>query len=1112
MPLPRQLLALLTLVSCLLSGAGFAADALAPASLQQQLAALDSRQLPEAERKQARDALETALRHARDAETTAARLAALDKQLKAAPTRISAVQQQLAGLKNAAPADISGRHAKTDLATLEKLFTQRGEQLARWQGELAEANTRLVNAQTRPERAQADISAGQNRLTAIANQLGSGKAMGGEQRIALMAEERALKARIQLLRAELAGNNLLQELSQTERELLTAQIARIESEIQALQTLINDQRRAHSEQIIAQLWREAGAENANSLLARQNAINLDLSNALLAATDQLNSLTQRNLAVRQQLESLRQSDQALEELIEVLQGSLLLARILQEQRNTLPEVEFDGSLTDRIADIRLDQFELGQQREALANPQAYVDRLLAGETREVPTDELRVALTEVATARAELIERVNKELGALLNEAITLQLNQKELQTTASALRAKLDEQLFWIPSNKPLDGAWLLGLPAALFHQTLDMPWRALATELWEGLRARPLVFLPLLILIPVLLWRRRWLASQLDLLQRNIGFVRQDKQWYTPLAMAITVIQCLPFSLFLVLCGYALTQDARGGNLYLGAALFNMALVWLVFHSLYRLLAHGGVAEVHFRWARGRTRYLRRLMLYLGSVLLPMSAVVTIGKYHPGSLGGDVLGISTMLVTSALLTWLLPRLFWYRATEDRLSAFRWLVGVAAGVFPLGLILGVVMGYYYTSLTLAGLMITSLYLLILWRLVEAMVVRSLALAAQRIAYQRIVKRQAGETRDGVEGLEVMEEPVLNIEQINQQSLRLARLALTGLFLVLLYWVWADLFTLFAYLDRITLYEYSSGSGDTQTLVPISLRDVIGALAIVAISLMLARNIPGLLEVTVLSRMKLAQGSAYTTTTLLSYIIFSIGFVATLGALGVSWDKLQWLVAALSVGLGFGLQEIFANFISGLIILFERPARIGDVVTIGNLSGTVSRIRIRATTITDFDRKEIIVPNKVFVTDQLINWSLTDTVTRVIVRVGVAYGSDLNKVRDLLYRIADENSRVLKDPPPMVYFLNFGASTLDHELRVHVRELGDRNPTIDEINRRIDELFREHDIQIAFNQVDVHIRGVDSAQWHALTPASPNGSDGGAGREQGDRGETPRDG
>jgi len=181
-------------------------------------------------------------------------------------------------------------------------------------------------------------------------------------------------------------------------------------------------------------------------------------------------------------------------------------------------------------------------------------------------------------------------------------------------------------------------------------------------------------------------------------------------------------------------------------------------------------------------------------------------------------------------------------------------------------------------------------------------------------------------------------------------------------------------------------------------------------------------------------------------------------------------------VAALSVGLGFGLQEIFANFVSGLIILFEKPVRIGDVVTIGNLSGTVSRIRIRATTITDFDHKEIIVPNKTFVTDQLLNWSLSDTVTRVTIRIGVEFGSDLEQVRALLFQAARENPRVLKDPEPQVFFLNFGDSRLEHELRLHVRDLADRNPVIDEINRRLDSEFREHGITIAFRQLDVHLK------------------------------------
>src|SRR5690606_29600761 len=207
------------------------------------------------------------------------------------------------------------------------------------------------------------------------------------------------------------------------------------------------------------------------------------------------------------------------------------------------------------------------------------------------------------------------------------------------------------------------------------------------------------------------------------------------------------------------------------------------------------------------------------------------------------------------------------------------------------------------------------------------------------------------------------------------------------------------------YLESITLWEYNSGTADNPLMAPLSAGDLLGALIIAGLTITLARNIPGLLEILVLSRMELRQGSSYAITTLLSYLIVGIGIIGFLASLGVSWNKLQWLVAALGVGLGFGLQEIFANFVSGLIILFERPVRIGDVVTIGNLSGTVNRIRIRATTITDFDRKEIIVPNKTFVTEHMINWSLSDTVTLMTVKIAMGYCSDVTQVRELLQKI-----------------------------------------------------------------------------------------------------------
>lgn len=202
---------------------------------------------------------------------------------------------------------------------------------------------------------------------------------------------------------------------------------------------------------------------------------------------------------------------------------------------------------------------------------------------------------------------------------------------------------------------------------------------------------------------------------------------------------------------------------------------------------------------------------------------------------------------------------------------------------------------------------------------------------------------------------------------------------------------------------------------------------------------------------------------------------------------GVQWSKLQWLVAAMGVGLGFGLQEIVANFVSGLIILFEKPLRIGDTVTLGNVTGTVSQIQIRATTITDWDRKEVIIPNKTFITEQLINWSLSDAITRVVITVGLAYGSDVDLAEKLLLQAARDNERVLDDPEPDAYFRRFAESDLDIDLRVYVSTLADRIPVTDELNKAIHRLFNEHGIEIAFPQLDIHLHRAKSAPGPTTT-------------------------
>ena len=1058
--------------------------------VQRSLETISERNLPEADAAELKQVLEKTLSLLNSQKDSVKKLDDLKARLDEAPRLIGEAQRELARLKGSTPTPVQERYANSKVSDLEQLINERSNQLAQWQKDIIEANSLIITAQTRPERAQAEISSNQVRAREIAGILKAGKmdgkALSSEMRDQLNAEVDQLNAQTELRRQELSGNSLLQDLGSSQRDLLEVRIKRLEQELIDLQTLINDKRREQSQQTVSEQSLEAEKAGSDKLLSLESSLNLKYSDYLLRATDRLNQLTQKNLQTKQKLDSLNQIDQALDEQINVLQGSLLLSKVLYQQKKALPSLEIDAGLSDDIADIRLYQFELNQAREQISNPDTYVEDKLAKQPAEEVTPEVKKSLTSLIQTRRDLLDRLNRELNAVLNESITLQLNQKQLQTSVKTLRETLDEQLFWIPSNKPLDISWFEEMPARLKRQISELPWRSSSQELGAGLVERPLLFLPLLLLISFLLWRRGIIYKKLKELHHDIGHYKRDGQLHTPMALLLNVLLALPGALFFGLCGFALQMDARGQNANLGSALYGMAFAWLVFYTCYRILSPGGVAELHFRWGKPNVAFLHRQIRYLGLVVIALVAVVTVAERQPAELANDVIGIGVVISCYALMAWLLYKLLISGPARENSSTFRTLIGCLFSLLPLALIIAVAFGYYYTALRLTDRLIYTIYLLIFWVIIEATLIRGLAVAARRLAYQRALsKRQAQEDSDGSDV--VVEEPTLDIDQINQQSLRLIRLALVGTFVVGLYLVWADLISVFSYLDNVTLYEYSTGSGATASVVPISLSDVLSSLLIIGITIALGRNLPGLLEVLVLSRMKLAQGSAYATTTLLSYVIVGLGSVITLSTLGLSWDKLQWLVAALSVGLGFGLQEIFANFISGLIILFERPVRIGDVVTIGNLSGTVSRIRIRATTITDFDRKEIIVPNKTFVTDQLINWSLNDTITRVIITIGLAYEADLELARKLMMQAAMDNPRVLRDPEPVLFFLSIGASTFNYELRVHVRELADRNAATDELLTKIAMSFRENNVEMAFNQLDVSVKSLKGLELNLKT-------------------------
>ena len=221
--------------------------------------------------------------------------------------------------------------------------------------------------------------------------------------------------------------------------------------------------------------------------------------------------------------------------------------------------------------------------------------------------------------------------------------------------------------------------------------------------------------------------------------------------------------------------------------------------------------------------------------------------------------------------------------------------------------------------------------------------------------------------------------------------------------------------------------------------------------------------------------------------TLCQYIVIAVGTAIAFQTIGLDWSRFGWVAAALSVGLGFGLQEVVANFVSGLILLFERPIRVGDIVTVGGVDGVVTKIRIRATTITNWDKKEFIVPNKEFVTGTIMNWTLSSPVTRLVFPVGVAYGSDINRAREILLDIATSQPEVLKDPAPAAVFEQFAESSLNFTLRCFLGSTEQRLEMTHRINSLIYERFRAAEIEIPFPQRVIHLRGDTGAD----PPAKP---------------------
>jgi potassium-dependent mechanosensitive channel len=256
--------------------------------------------------------------------------------------------------------------------------------------------------------------------------------------------------------------------------------------------------------------------------------------------------------------------------------------------------------------------------------------------------------------------------------------------------------------------------------------------------------------------------------------------------------------------------------------------------------------------------------------------------------------------------------------------------------------------------------------------------------------------------------------------------------------------------------------------------------DILSAVLLFSGAVMVTRYVQRQLDAKVLQRLQLDRGVQHSIRTGVGYLGILVSTLIGIGALGLDLSNLAMIASALSVGIGFGLQTVVSNFVSGLILLVERPIKVGDWVVVNGREGVVKRISVRATEIQTFQRASVIIPNSELVSSAMVNWTLKDKYGRVDLKVGVEYGSNLPQVRDVLLACADAHPLVLKAPAPSVVFRDFGASSLDFELRCFVSDVDYYLSTASDLRFAIIEAFAKHGINIPYNQQVVHIPQLDA--------------------------------
>lgn len=993
---------------------------------------------------------------------------------------------------------------EASLATAQKLASDADARLAEINTRQADRGRRKPELATQLAEARAALEAAR----VVAAPTETDQHTTPEREVVLAdAERRArldeLASRVALLEIDLAGFDVRGEALERRAKAWASLKQEATKQRTALDSAIQTERERKAAQ--DRLDAQAAADDAARVEAGRHAVVMEITRRNDELSQRRAELLELSGRLQTDVAAGQSQLEALARRIAATKGREVLARgtqengaVLRRERDDLPDIRgLEARLVkyaSELSELRLNEFDLQERQRELRLPETAIAKVGADieAAPPAPDSPAHVLGLELLEIQSRLLAETLDELDRAATLETDLWSAESQLLDIAVEYKEFIDERVLWVRSTDPLWRLDLKALGGALAYYGHPMNWSELPLAFAEGLEHR-LGWVALYLLAVAALFgarhllRKRETASDTRLRSAHIGptFAAVGRDL---LSGAVWPVLFGGLAWLLLRGGddAAAARALRGGALRTddsfvrGVALGTLRVVGPMYMLTFvrRLTRSGGTGELYFGWGQPNTRLLRRVVIFGGPFYILPTFAAAVMQVTGEQAWSDSLGRLCFLgATIAMLLALhlllrengLSTPARYRDEESWVAKLRPLWKLAGIGGALALVALSTFGFDYAARQLHLPLQRSISLMLLVMVVQAVSFRWFLLARRRIQLEQArARREGGEEAKALEADELPDLRSLGLELRRAVRATTAVLTIVGL-----YWIWRTEIPALGALDGIRLYPFHTPTeGDFVFTASKLLVVVLAVFATGAV----ARRLPGLLDFLLLDRTGFTTAERYAVRSLTQYVVVTIGVFVALAQVGVTWSQLQWLAAAVSVGLGFGLQEIFANFVSGLILLFERPIRVGDIVTIGGMEGRITNIRIRATTLLDFDRREIIVPNKEFVTGSLINWTLSDPITRVRIPVGVSYGSDVALVHKLLLQAAAEVPVALREPKPHTVFLNFGESSLDFELRVFI---GDRDHWLEAVNGardRITALFREHGVEIPFPQRDLHLR------------------------------------